>query len=227
MDNIKVLLVDDHIIVRNGIKSLLESEEGINVVGEASNGEEAVAAYESVSPDLVIMDIKMPKKNGIEATRVIKQKHSDSRVVILSMHDIEDYVLQAVESGADGYLLKDTGKESFIKALKKVYKGEKYFSSDISHIIVNQYLNKVDGATTIEKTEAQLAEDKFNLTRREKQVLKMVVDGLTNKEIAEELGKSVRTIETHRFKIMKKLSVHNAIEMLKVVEDNNLFSLEE
>ena len=226
MESIKILLVDDHIIVRNGIKSLLESEEGIQVVGEASNGAEAVSEFERLSPDLVIMDIRMPKMNGIEATRAIKQNYHNSKIIILSMHDIEDYVLQAVESGADGYLLKDTGKESFIKALQKVHEGEKYFSSDISYIIVNQYLNKVDTQGTDDKTGAQPAEDKFNLTRREKQVLKLVIDGLTNKEIAEQLGKSVRTIETHRFKIMKKLNVHNAIEMLKVVEENNLFSEE-
>lgn len=221
MESIKLVLIDDHDIVRNGIKSLLEREEGIEVIGEASNGEEAIEIANNLKPDLLIMDIKMPVMNGIEATKAIKSKPNAPKIIILSMHDMEDYVLQSVECGADGYLLKDTSKESFTKAIHKVYGGEKYFSSDISHVFVNTYLNKVSVPAKVPAAPKE-AENKFNLTKREFQILKKVIDGSSNKDIAEELGKSVRTVETHRFKIMKKLGVHNAIEMFKVVEENDL-----
>jgi len=220
MNTIRLMLVDDHDIVRNGIKSLLEREEGIEVIAEAANGEEAIKVASEANPDIIIMDIKMPVMSGIEATRKIKQLPNAPKIIILSMHDLEEYVLQSVECGADGYLLKDTGKESFLKAISKVHAGEKYFSSDIAHVFVNTYLNNVGSPTSTPKPSAP--SNNFNLTNREKQVLKMVVEGFTNKDIAEELDKSVRTIETHRFKIMKKLDVHNAIEMMKVVEEFHL-----
>lgn len=232
METIKILLVDDHEIVRNGLKSLIESEEGLMVVGGASNGVEAIEVSGKLNPDIIIMDIKMPEMNGIEATRIIKQNANAPKIIILSMHDIEDYVLKAVESGADGYLLKDTGKESFVKAIHKVYAGEKHYSSDISQIFVNTYLNKINSSPTsgqqlMSDTDgaesSSTPSDAFNLTKREKQILKLIIDGQSNRDIANQLDKSVRTIETHRFKIMKKLNVHNAIEMLKVVEENNLF----
>lgn len=211
MENIKVVLADDHLVVRSGIKNLLENEGDIEVIGEASNGEEALRVLEKLHPDILIIDIRMPVMNGLEATRKLTENSPSSKVLILSMHDDEDYILQSVESGASGYLLKDTSKEEFLKAIKTIHQGGKYFSGDISQVLVNNYLTqkdrKIPGKTS--------SVNRYEITKREKQILKMIADGIANKEIAEQLGKSIRTIETHRFNIMKKLKVNNVVELLK------------
>ncbi|WP_257666287.1 response regulator transcription factor [Parapedobacter tibetensis] len=215
MERIKVVLADDHLVVRSGIKSLLE-EEGIQVIGLASNGEEAIHAVQELQPDLLIIDIRMPVMNGLEATKKLTESSTNTKVLILSMHDDEDYILQSIESGAKGYLLKDTSREEFMKAIKTVQQGGKYFSGDISNVLVNRYLDvkqgKIGNNTTLSGS--------HDITKREKQILKMIANGIGNKEIAEQLGKSVRTIETHRFNIMKKLKVNNVVELLKKIEEH-------
>ena len=215
MEKIKVVLADDHVVVRSGIKNLLENEGEITVVGEASNGKEAIVAVEKLNPDMLIIDIRMPEMNGLEATRELNKNPDAIKILILSMHDDEDYILQAIECGASGYLLKDTSKEEFLKAIKTINQAGKYFSGDISQVLVNNYLNINTKKTNPEKP---IAND-YDITKREKQILKMIANGIGNKEIAAQLGKSIRTIETHRFNIMKKLKVNNVVELLKKIDD--------
>lgn len=216
MEDIKVVLADDHVVVRNGIKILLENEGEIKVIGEASNGEEALAIVKNLQPDVLIIDIRMPIMTGLEATSKLKTVSANTKALILSMHNDEEYILQSVESGAAGYLLKDTSKEEFIKAIRTVNQGGKYFSGDISNVLVNSYLNVKTGKTSASTVEP---DEQYDLTKREKQILKLILDGTGNKEIADQLDKSIRTIETHRFNIMKKLKVNSVVELFKKVED--------
>ena len=217
MDTIKVLLADDHVIVRNGIKILLESDGDVEVIGEASNGVEALEMAKNLQPDILISDIKMPIMNGIEATSKLHEVAPSAKALILSMHDDEEYIIKSVESGASGYLLKDTTKEEFSKAIRAILDGQKYFSGDISNILVNNYLNIRDTGPIASRTSAT-KDDPYHITKRERQILQLVYDGHSNKSIAEELGKSVRTVETHRFNIMKKLEVSNITELLRKID---------
>ena len=140
MDKINVVLADDHVLVRRGLKAMLDSDEVIHVIGEADNGVEAVECARRLKPDILILDIRMPEKNGLEAAAEIQSMAPATKAVILSMHDSEDYVLQALNAGAYGYLLKDTDKNEFVKALKQVHQGSKYFSGAVSNILANQLL---------------------------------------------------------------------------------------
>ncbi|MEJ1242006.1 response regulator transcription factor [Chryseolinea sp. T2] len=217
MSKINVLLADDHVLVRNGIKSMLESEADISVVGEASDGAEAVESVKKLKPDIVILDIRMPRMTGLEAAAKLRQAVPGVKSVILSMHDSEEYVIEALNAGAFGYLLKDTDKFEFIKALKQINTGTKYFSGAVSNVLANRILNSRPALPA-----TSTKPDPYHLTRREKEILRLVVDGKQNKEIAESMGKSVRTIETHRFNIMKKMDVNNAVDMINKSLRENL-----
>jgi len=218
MSSIKVVLADDHEIVRNGIKILLESEGDMEVVGEASDGVEAVAECKEKQPDILIVDINMPKMNGIETIRQLKTASPATKALVLSMHEDEEYILQSVEVGATGYLLKGSNKQEFLKAIHAVQKGEKYFTGDISNILVQHYLNLRHQSG---RTPASADTGDNTLTKREKQILSLIYKGESNKEIAEKLDKSVRTIETHRFNIMKKLDANNLAELLRKIEGDS------
>jgi len=208
---ITIALVDDHMLVRNGIKSLLEEELDLEVIAEGSNGYDAIKIVEEKKPDILIIDVRMPELNGIDAVQKIQEKGSSSKSIVLSMHDSEEYILQSIKAGAFGYLLKDTDKKEFIKAIHTVHSGEKYFSGDISNIIVS---NLLQNANTPEKAiETSNKEDTFGLTKKEKQILKLILTGKTNSEISDTLQNSKRTIETHRFNLMKKMNVKNLIEL--------------
>jgi len=214
---INVALSDDHEIVRNGIKILLETDPDIQVIWESADGEEAIQKVTENPPSVLIADIRMPKKNGLEVALTLKNQE-DVKVIMLTMHNESEYILKAIEYGADGYLLKDTNKSEFIKAVKMVSQGQKYFSGDISNTIIQSYTNQEQPAVS----NPQSNPDNYQLTKREKQILKMIYDGISNKEIAETLNKSVRTIETHRFNIMKKLEVSNITELFKKIENESL-----
>lgn len=216
---IRLVLADDHQIVRNGIKQMLESEGSIKVIAEASDGLEAIEMVKEHNPDLIIMDISMPNMTGLEATKVLVDNDPAVKVLVLSMFDREEYVLNAVKYGASGYILKDTDKERFIRAIHKVNNGDKYFSSDVSQVIVNQYLNSVSEPSPVVNSESI---NDFDLTKRETQILSKIVNGQNNKEVAEELGISTRTIETHRLHIMKKLRVNNAADLVRTALQNKL-----
>lgn len=222
MSKITVLLADDHILVRNGIKAMLEADEDIVVVGEADNGLQAIQRVKELQPDLAIMDIRMPEMNGLEACEAITKQGEPTKVVMLSMHDTEDYVLESLRVGAWGYLLKDTDRNEFIKALKQINNGIRYYSGSVSNILANQLLGTTGHSTKANEVTAENSTDLYGLSKREKQILGMVINGKHNKEIAEVLGKSVRTIETHRFNIMKKLGVNNAVDMINRAMKENL-----
>lgn len=219
METIKVILADDHVIVRNGIKILLESEGEVEVIAEASNGQEAIDQVKQHHPDILISDIKMPVMNGLEATAALKRISPNTKTLILSMHDDEEYIIKSVEAGASGYLLKDTTKEEFVKALKSVLEGNKYFSGDISDVLVKGYLNKNSGTSKKPSGDSK-PQSAYHITKREKQILQLVYAGRSNKEIADELQKSIRTVETHRFNIMKKLGVGNVTELIRKIDAN-------
>lgn len=215
MDKINVVLADDHVLVRKGIKAMLETDQQIAVIGEAGNGLEALEAAKTLRPDIIVLDIRMPEMNGLEAAAKLRHVAPDAKAVILSMHDSEEYVLQALDAGAYGYLLKDTDRNEFVKALKQIHTGNKYFTGAVSNVLANRLLNTKPFA------QKSVAEDPYHLTRREKEILRMIIDGRNNKDIADSLNKSVRTIETHRFNIMKKMGVTNAIDMVnKAVKEN-------
>ena len=217
---INVILADDHNLVRDGIKSLLANEKDIKVIAEAENGEQAIDQVISLNPDMLIVDIRMPLKNGIEAIDSLRSNGYRTKCIVLSMHDSEEYVIDSIRVGADGYLLKGTSKEEFLKAIRKVNDGGKYFSGDISKIIIENIGNLAESKTITpyEKEDNPL----ITMTKREKEILKYVFDGKTNKEIADELDISKRTIEVHRFNLMKKLNVKNQMELAKAVRDYNL-----
>ena len=221
MNTYNILLVDDHSLVRDGIKSLLESEKELVVIGEAANGEDAIQVVGELLPDLVICDIRMPKKSGIEAVAEMTKLYPGIKFIMLSMHDSEEYIMQSVQAGAHGYLLKDAGKEEFIKAIATVRDGAKYFSGDVSSILVNNLMKggglnikpTSTNSVQVETPEPLGVSENFNLTKREKQILQKAVAGLSNKEIADELGISKRTTEVHRFNLMKKLNVKNILDL--------------
>jgi two-component system response regulator DegU len=215
MEKIKIVLADDHILVRKGIKAMLESEEDLNVIGEAGNGKEALEVAQGLHPDILVLDIRMPEMTGLEAAARLSEVSPTTKALILSMHDSEEYVLQALDAGAYGYLLKDTDKSEFVKALRQIHAGNKYFSGAVSNVLANRLL---DTKSFIKNPKV---DDQYHLTKREREILRMVINGAPNKEIADSLGKSVRTVETHRFNIMKKIGVNNAIDMVnKAVKEN-------
>jgi DNA-binding NarL/FixJ family response regulator len=205
---IRVVLADDHVFVRDGIKSLLKNEANIEVVGEATDGLEALKAVQINQPDLLILDIRMPNLNGIEVIEKLRSQNNSVKIVMLSMCDSEEYVLKSIKAGADGYLLKGSSKEEFLKALNTVSKGGKYFSGDISSILISQLLHQ----NTFSESK-QLISDEMMITKREKEILALLLSGKGNKEIAEVLDISKRTAEVHRFNLMKKLKVKNLIEL--------------
>ena len=207
-DKIRVVLADDHVFVRDGIKSLLENEANITVVGEATDGLEALTLIDSLEPDLLILDIRMPNLTGIEVVEKLRSKNNLVKIVMLSMHESEEYVLKSIQAGADGYLLKGSSKEEFLKALHTVANGGKYFSGDISSILIGQLTNPVSSV----EPKQSLGEDQL-ITKREKEILKLLLSGKGNKEIAEALDISKRTAEVHRFNLMKKLKVKNLMEL--------------
>ncbi|TXG35295.1 response regulator transcription factor [Seonamhaeicola maritimus] len=211
MDKIKVVLADDHELVRDGIKALLEDQNGVEVIDEASDGKEALEVIARSKPDVLIVDIRMPEMNGIEVVKTLNDNGAGIRTLVLSMHDSEEYVVKSIQAGADGYLLKGASKEEFLKALNKVASGGKYFSGDVSAIIMNNFVSGNASAPVAPKKE--LSELPFKLTKREKQILSLVLELKNNKDIAEELEISKRTAEVHRFNLMKKLEVSNLKEL--------------
>jgi two-component system nitrate/nitrite response regulator NarL len=212
-----VLLADDHPVVRKGIRSWLTGSENCEVLDEAVNGLEAVAKVKELSPDLVLMDVDMPKLNGLEATKQIRKEFPNTRVLILSMHTNKAVVLQIIQSGAQGYVLKDAPPADLLRAIESVDNGEPFFSPDINQIVLNQYLAE---------TGAETAPTAQQLTNRERQVLAMIAEGQSNKEMADKLGVGVRTVETHRERMMAKLNIHSVAGLTKFAIANGIVNLE-
>ena len=217
---IDVVLADDHVLVRDGIKALLEDQSDIAVIDEASNGKEALQVISKNKPDVLIVDIRMPEMNGIEVVTEITKSNKDVKTLVLSMHDSEEYVVQSIQAGADGYLLKGSSKEEFLKAVHKVASGEKYFTGDVSTIIMSNFVNGNVTKTSTSKTKIKPLP--FKLTKRERQILDLVLELKNNKDIAEELQISKRTAEVHRFNLMKKLEVKNLMELTNKAKEFQL-----
>ena len=205
---IRVVLADDHVFVRDGIKSLLENEANIEVVGEAIDGADALDVVAATKPDLLIVDIRMPNLTGIEVVEKLRSENNNVKIIMLSMHESEEYVLKSIKAGADGYLLKGSSKEEFLKALHSVSGGGKYFSGDISSILIGQLTSS---SASLEPK--QTLGEEMMITKREKEILTLLLSGKGNKEIAEALDISKRTAEVHRFNLMKKLKVKNLMEL--------------
>ncbi|HEX8017887.1 MAG TPA: response regulator transcription factor [Flavobacterium sp.] len=207
-DIIRVVLADDHVFVRDGIKSLLENEANIEVVGEAIDGADALDVVDAHKPDLLIVDIRMPNLTGIEVVEKLRSDSNNVKIIMLSMHESEEYVLKSIKAGADGYLLKGSSKDEFLKALHTVANGGKYFSGDISSILIGQLTT-----SSLSAEPKQNLGEEMMITKREKEILTLLLSGKGNKEIAEALDISKRTAEVHRFNLMKKLKVKNLMEL--------------
>ncbi len=212
MSKIRIVLVDDHDIVRNGIKQLLENEDDVEVIGEGANGKEAIDLVSTLAPDLLVMDVSMPEMTGIESVKRIKELGLRTKILILSMFDVEEYVLEAVEYGALGYVLKDADKYKFLDAIRTVAKGKRYYGHDISSFIIDRYLNSTEDGGSTKPVRTLDVE----LSRREIDILSQISNGLSNKEIADNLGISVRTIESHRLNMMKKMNANNVAELVRI-----------
>jgi two-component system, NarL family, response regulator NreC len=206
MKRISVLLADDHLVVRKGLRSILERQPGIQVVGEAADGHEAVALAETLSPEVVIMDITMPHLNGIDAAAQIVKRNPKLGVIILSVHSDETYILRALNSGARGYLLKDSAETDLVKAVDTVAQGKPFFSPAIAETLLEDYMRFLQ--------QRNLQDSYDLLTDREKEILQLLAEGKANKEIAGLLNLSVYTVETHRSNLMQKLGLHNTAEIV-------------
>jgi len=202
---VRVLLADDHALVRAGIRALLEGLEGVTVVAEAGNGSEVLELARKHRPDVVLLDISMPGLCGLEASALLKQELSEVRVVMLSMHANEEYVLQALRAGASGYMLKDSATAELELALQAVMQGETYLSPRISKQMVEGYVQRVGGE--------QPKSD--SLTPRQRQVLQLIAGGHSTKEIAYRLELSVKTVETHRAQLMERLQIRDIAGLVK------------
>jgi two-component system, NarL family, response regulator NreC len=215
--NIKVLLADDHKIFRDGLRTLIENEAGIEVVGEADNGRTAKKLAEKLIPNVIVMDVSMSDMNGIEATRQIRSTLPNTKVLALSMHSDRRFVLGMIEAGASGYLLKDCAFDELVSAIHQVNAGNTYLSPGIADIVVKGYLGKSVSPST---------EKSNSLTSREREVLQLIAEGLSTKEIASHILLSIKTIETHRRNIMEKLNIRSIAELTKYAIREGMISLE-
>jgi DNA-binding NarL/FixJ family response regulator len=208
MRNIRVLLADDHQLVRAGMRALIDGLPGFEIVGEAADGREVVRLARNDGIDIVVMDISMPGLNGLDATALIVKEHPEIRVVILSMHTSENYVLDALRAGAHGYVIKDSAPEELERALRAVAAGQRYLSPAISHYLLDDYLRLVRGGSEPPPAAALL-------TARQREVLQLIAEGRSTREIAERLSISIKTVETHRAQIMERLSVRDVASLTR------------
>jgi two-component system, NarL family, response regulator NreC len=209
MKRTRILLVDDHAVVRQGFKMILDAQSDMEIVGEAANGREAVELAAQLNPDIVVMDVAMPELNGIEATRRVIASDPHIRVIALSMHKDSVYVREILRAGARGYLLKDSGADELVKAIRAVAGGESYLSPAVSNAVLDDYRKHVTNPIDL-------------LTSREREVLQMLAEGKTNKEIAVVLNLSVYTVDAHRGRIMEKLNLHSINELVRFALRNGL-----
>ena len=213
---IKVLIVDDHPVVRKGLWSCLSTKDNLKIVGEAVDGDDAIHKAKELLPDIVLMDLHMPKKDGLEVTDTLRKEAPQVKVLILSMQGTRDAVLRIIKAGARGYVLKDSPTDELVRAIESVQAGEAFFSPPVAQIALNQYVTESDKGDPLTK-----------LSEREREVLGLIAEGKSNKEIAMLLGIGVRTTETHRERIMRKLDIHSVAGLTKFAISHGLVSLEE
>ncbi len=203
---IRLALADDHIVLRAGLRSLLERQRDFEVVGEAGDGRELIRIVDETTPDVVITDLGMPQLNGAEATSQIVTKHPETRVIVLSMHSDEAYVLRALKAGARGYLVKESAEADLMTAIRTVHAGKAFFSPSVSALLVEDYVRQMRDRGV---------EDSYELlSTREREVLQLIAEGRSNKDVATLLGLSVYTVETHRGNILQKLNLHSIPELI-------------
>ena len=202
METLRIVLAEDHTILREGLRALLSADPNFEIIGEAQNGREAVRCVEKLEPDLVLMDLSMPRMSGMDAIREIKRRYPEVKIIALTVHKTEEYLLTTLKAGADGYVLKDATHEELVMAIKNVMGGKSYLSPGVSEKIIVGYLEGRESNRTASPWET--------LSQREREVLKLIAEGFKNKEIAEDLCISLKTVEKHRANLMKKLDLHNA-----------------
>jgi two-component system response regulator NreC len=203
---IRVILADDHSVMRHGLRLILEQQEDFEVLGEANDGREAVSLAEALHPDVAVLDITMPNLNGIEAARQISDKQPNVAIVVLSMHADEGYVLRALKAGARGYLLKESPEGDFVSAIRSVSEGKAFFSPAVSRLLVEDYVRRLQDKDI---------EDSYELlTSREREILQLIAEGKSNKDVANMLNLSLYTVETHRSNILEKLNLHSVPELI-------------
>jgi len=213
-EQIRVLIVDDHPIVRRGIAMCMALQERIQVVGEAADGREALEKIRVLKPDVVLMDIDMPQMNGMAATDLLRREQPSIKVIILSMYSNTDYVMRIIECGARGFVLKEAPPSELVQAIESVYAGQTHFSPDVARVALNQVVRGSGESTPLSR-----------LTNREREVLVQIADGLSNKEIAHQLSIGVRTVETHRERIMRKLDIHSVAGLTRFAISQGMVSL--
>ncbi len=213
MNKLKILVVDDHKMIRDGIQSMLRKEKSYEVVGEASNGLEALRFIENNDVDLAIMDINMPEMDGVECTKVISDKYTNVRVLTLTMHDEELYLAKMMEAGAVGYILKDLGQDELLNAINSIAQGKHYFSPEITLTVIKELTNP-------SKQEPQITTP---LTVRELEILDMIIEEMSNQEIADKLNISIRTVDAHRRNLLEKTGSKNTAGLVKFALSNGLY----
>ncbi|MFZ0548694.1 MAG: response regulator transcription factor [Candidatus Promineifilaceae bacterium] len=220
MSKVRLLLVDDHGVVRSGLRMLLETEQDIEIVGEASGGREAIDLVQKLQPNIVLMDVQMADMNGIEATQEIKRVSPETAVLTLTMYENEQYLLEMLKAGASGYIPKRAAPDELVEAIRTVQQGNVFLYPTVANLLVQNYLDTQNEGKEEEK-------DIDILTPREQEVLVLIAEGLTNPEIAEKLFISVKTVDRHRENIMQKLNIHNRVDLAKYAIKNELISLDD
>lgn len=205
MTDVRILLADDHAMLRDGVRMVLESQPGFEVVGTAETGLDAVALARSLQPDIAVLDVAMPELNGLDATREIRACCPETEVVILSMHEGEDYLREALRAGAAGYVLKRAAAKELVGAIRAVQRGESYLDPALTRTLISDYVRKVDRVDTTADA----------LTERELEVLTLVAEGMTNRQIALKLNISIKTVQSHRANLMDKLNLHDRTELVR------------
>ncbi len=217
MDDIKVLVVDDHSLVRHGLKQIIELESGINVVGLAGNGKEAILMVQDLKPDIILLDINMPKLNGIQTLRRLKDMDKNIKVIMLTFHEEREYLFETINLGANGYILKDAESESLIKAIRNVFKGSSYIYPTLATELVSEFNHKEESVVK------NFRED--NLTKREYEILTLIAEGFNNREIGENLFISEKTVKNHVSNIFKKINVNDRTQAAIYAYKNNIKKL--
>jgi two-component system nitrate/nitrite response regulator NarL len=215
-ERIKILIADDHPVVRKGLQSCLAKQERLKLVGEASDGEEALKKTRELAPDVVLMDISMPRMNGLAVTELLRKDCPDVKILVLSVHSNKEYVFRIIQAGAHGFISKEAPPGELLRAIESVFAGEPFFSPEIARAALNQIV-----------TSGGKKEPFAQLTSREREVLVLIAEGQSNKEIAHRLGIGVRTIETHRERIMRRLDIHSVAGLTKFAIANGMISIEE
>jgi two-component system nitrate/nitrite response regulator NarL len=215
-EKIKVLVVDDHPVVRKGLQTCLAREDRLKVVGEASDGDEALRKTRALDPDIVLLDIDLPRMNGLMVTEQLRKERPQVKVLVVSVHTNREFIFRIIQSGAHGYISKVAPPEELVRAIETVCGGEAFFSPEIARAALNQFV--ITGGKQ---------EPFVQLTTREREVLALIAEGRSNKEVANRLGIGVRTIETHRERIMRKLKIHTIAGLTRFAIQNGIISLEE